>query len=261
MSINRIYAIVLRHIFLFRRSIDKMFDVFYWPSIDLVLWGITSLFIQTLNPNFSSFVVMIVSGLIFWQIVWRGQIEVTVDILEEFWNKNLINLFASPLKFSEWILSFIILGILKLIIVFTFVSGLAYIMYKVNILSFGIYLVPFIISLTISGWWIGMLVGSMIIRFGSRAQVLAWSFGWAISPFSAIFYPVSVLPIWAQKIAWFFPTSHIFEGMRSVVLTGAMNFEELVISFGQNIIYLLLAVFVLNFSFKKVLKKGLVKVY
>lgn len=261
MSINRIFAVILRHIYLFRHSTDKVFDIFYWPTIDLLLWGITSLFVNSLQPGFSQFIIMIVSGLIFWQVVWRGQIEITVDILEEIWNKNMVNFFVSPLKFFEWIISFIILSLLKLIVVFTFVSGLAYIMYKVNILSFGIYLIPFIISLTISGWWIGMLVGSVIIRFGSRAQVLAWSFGWALSPFSAIFYPISILPVWAQKIAWLFPTSHIFEGMRSVINTGSTNSQELFISFIQNFVYLTIAIFVLNLSFKKVLKKGLVKIY
>jgi ABC-2 type transport system permease protein len=235
--------------------------MFYWPMIDLLLWGITSLFIRSLDPGFSQFLVMIVSGLIFWQAVWRGQIEVTVGILEEFWNKNLINLFATPLKFSEWILSFIVLGLLKLAVSFLFVSGMAYLMYKVDILTFGIYLVPFIISLVISGWWIGMIVGSMIIRYGSRVQALAWTFGFAISPFSAIYYPVSILPLWAQKVAWLFPTSHIFEGMRSVITTGRMETGELVISFGLNLVYLLIAIGLLNLSFKKVLKKGLVKVY
>lgn len=261
MNSNRIYAIVLRHVYLFKHSFDKAMDIFYWPVVDLLLWGITSLFIRSLDPGFSQFLVMIVSGLIFWQVVWRGQIEINIGILEEFWNKNLINLFASPLKFSEWIASFIILGILKLIIAFSFVSGLAYIMYKVDVLTFGIYMVPFIASLIMSGWWIGMMVGSVIVRFGSRAQNLAWSFGWALSPFSAIFYPVSILPAWAQKIAWLFPTSHIFEGMRSVIATGRMDGQELTISFALNLVYLLLGIVLLNFSFKKVLKRGLVKVY
>jgi ABC-2 type transport system permease protein len=261
MKVNRIYGVILRHVYLFTHSLDKWVDVFYWPLIDLLLWGITGLFINSLQPGFSQYVVMIVSGLIFWQVVWRGQIEITVDVLEEIWNKNLINLFVTPLKFSEWMSSFIILGIVKLIASFSFVSVFAYLLYKINILTFGIYMVPFIALLIMSGWWIGILVGSLILRFGSRIQALAWSIAWVLSPFSAIFYPVSILPQWAQKVAWFFPTSHIFEGMRSVISTGHVDSSQFVVSLILNIIYLAVSIFILRLSFQKVLDKGLIKVY
>lgn len=252
---------MLRHLYLFRHSFDKSFDVFYWPTVDLVLWGVTSLFISSLNPGFSQFVVMIVSGLIFWQVLWRGQIDITVGILEELWNKNIIHLFASPLRFSEWIVSFIALGIMKLAVSFSFVSILAFILYKVNIYTFGIYLVPFLALLLMSGWWIGIVVGSLILRFGSRAQVFAWSFAWAIAPLSAIYYPVSIFPGWVQRIAWFLPTSHIFEGMRTAITTGSLDIRQLEISFFLNLLYIALAILILRRSFRKILEKGLIKVY
>lgn len=253
---------MLRHLYLFKHSFDKVFDILYWPTVDLILWGITSLFIKSFNPaSFSTFVAAIISGLIFWQIVTRGQLELSVDILEELWNKNLIHLFASPLKFSEWIFSFIFLGILKLAVSLTFVSLLAFLFYKVSIFSLGLYFIPFMGLLMMSGWWIGLIIGSIILRYGSRVQVFAWSFGGIISPFSAIFYPVSILPAWAQKISWFLPTSHIFEGMRSVIYKGTLDARELLISFVLNIIFLTIAILILRRNFRKVLEKGLIKVY
>jgi len=261
MKLHRIYGITLRYLYLFRHNIDKLVDIFYWPAIDLILWGITTLYIQSLETGFSQVVVMIVSGLIFWQVLWRGQIEITINILEEIWNKNLINIFATPLKFSEWVTSFIILGIIKLVVGFSFISSLAFLLYKVRIFTFGFYLLPFIFLLLMSGWCIGILVGALILRFGTRIQNLAWSLPWAISPFSAVFYPVSILPAWAQKTALFFPTSYIFEGMREVIFKGTMDAEKLIISFGLNLIYLALSLFVLRLSFNKILKKGLIKVY
>lgn len=261
MKIHRIYGITLRYLYLFKHNPDKLVDLFYWPSVDLILWGITTLFIQSLNPSLSKVVVMIVSGLIFWQVVWRGQIEVTINILEELWNKNLINIFVTPLKFSEWIVAFLILGSGKLIVSFSFISILAFILYKVKIILFGYYLVPFIILLLMSGWWIGILVSSFILRFGTRIQNLAWSFPWALSPFFGIFYPISVLPLWAQKMSLFFPVSYIFEGIREIIYTGNIDPKKIYISFALNVIYLIIALFLLKRSFKKVLNKGLVKVY
>lgn len=261
MKANRIYAITLRYLYLFKHNPDKLVDIFYWPLVDLILWGITGIFIKSLDPNYGRIVIIIVSGLIFWQVVWRGQIEVTINILEELWNKNLINIFATPLRFSEWVSSFIILGIMKLFVGLSFISGISYVLYKVNILIFGLYLVPFIILLIMTGWWIGIFVGSIILRYGSKIQNLAWSFPWAISPFSAIFYPVAILPVWAQKVALFFPTSYIFEGIREIINTGQIDGFKLLMSFTLNVVYLCLSLALLQLSFKKVLRKGLSKVY
>jgi ABC-2 type transport system permease protein len=261
MKLNRIWAITLRYLYLFKHNPDKSVDIFYWPLVDLILWGITGLFISSLDPNYAKIVVIIVSGLVFWQVVWRGQIEVTINILEELWNKNLVNIFATPLKFSEWITSFVVLSISKMIVSLAFISGLSFIMYKVNILQFGIYLAPFIVLLIMSGWWIGIFVGAVILRQGTRIQNLAWSFPWAISPFSAIFYPISILPIWAQKISLIFPTSYIFEGIREIINTGHLDPYKLIMSFVLNIFYLCLALIFLNHSYKSVLKRGLSKIY
>ncbi len=246
---------------MFKHNLDKYMDLFYWSSIDLILWGITTLFIQSLNQAFSQVVFTIVSGLIFWQVTWRGQFEITVNILEELWNKNLINIFASPLKFSEWLASFLILGASKLVLTFSFISVLALVLYKVKILTFGIYLVPFIILLLLNGWWMGMVIGSMTMRWGTRLQALTWSLPWALSPFFGIFYPISVLPVWAQKIALIFPASYIFEGVREVIYTGNMDINKVYISFGLNIVYIIIGLFMLRLSFKKILRKGLIKVY
>lgn len=261
LSFHRIWGVMLRHIYLFRHSFDKIFDIVYWPMTDLVLWGLTSLFIRSVNPGFSQYFVAIVSGIIFWQIVWRTQIEVSVDILEEIWNKNMIHLFASPLSFLEWILSFILLSLLKLCVSLSFVSILAFVLYKVNIFSFGLYLVPFIGLLTVAGWCLGILIGAVILRYGSRVQVLAWSLGWLVAAFSAIYYPVSILPFWAQKISYALPTSHIFEGMRSIIFQGTLDIRQLEISLALDLIYLVLAGLILRANFKKILTKGLIKVY
>jgi ABC-2 type transport system permease protein len=36
-------------------------------------------------------------------------------------------------------------------------------------------------------------------------------------PFSAVFYPVQVLPALLQRVAWLLPTTYAFEGMRAVL--------------------------------------------
>lgn len=261
MKIHRIYAILLRYTYLFRHSLDRLSDAFYWPTIDMLMWGLTSLYFQRYMPNSSMVIKMIMSGLLLWLIVWRGQYEITVNLLEDLWNKNLINIFVSPLKFSEWVVSFFIIGLAKAVISLVFAATLAFFLYKFNFMIYGFYLLPFFFLLIVTGWWVGCFVSGFILRYGTRVQTLAWTVVALISPFSAIYYPLSILPDWAQVVAKFVPTSYIFEGAREVLTKGHIDTSKILMSAVLNLVYLILSLVYLKMSFKKILNKGLVKLY
>ena len=184
----------MRFLYLFRHSYDRLADAFYWPMIDLFIWGLTGLYMQKIAPNGLFMMNIIISGILFWLIVWRGQYEISVNLLEDLFNKNLINIFGSPLKFSEWLISFLIIGLLKAIMSLIFVSVAAFLLYRFRVGIFGFYLIPFFFLLIMMGWWIGFFVSGMILRFGTRAQTLAWSTTALFAPFSAVYYPLSILP-------------------------------------------------------------------
>ncbi len=261
MKLYRIYGIILRHVYLFKHSINRWSDAIYWPTIDLLLWGLTISFVKSVSPNSYDVVFMVISGILLWIIIWRGQYEISVNILEELWNRNLINLFATPLKFSEWIVALVSLSIIKATLSLSFAAAVAFILYKVRLFAFGFYLIPFALLLFMTGWCVGFLVAGLILRFGSKVEQFAWSALYIFAPFSAIFYPLSILPDWAQKFALLIPTSYVFEGAREVMQKGYLDPSKLVISFILNTIYLILALFFFKRSFDKALKKGLVKIY
>lgn len=261
MKLHRIYGIILRHIFLFRHSINRFADAFYWPMMDLLLWGLTISYVKSLSPNPHNVVLVVISGILLWLIVWRGQYEITVNILEELWSKNLLNLFVSPLKLSEWIISLVILGIIKASLSVLFAGTVAFVLYKVGLFFYGLYLIPFIILLFMTGWWVGFIVAGIILRYGTKVEQFAWSAIYLIAPFSAIYYPLSILPGWAQKISMFIPTAYIFEGAREIIFKGTLDPNKLIMSFILNLICLILSVLFLRWSFKKVLEKGLIKTY
>lgn len=258
MSIYRIYGLVLRYLFLFRHSFDRLTDSFYWPTIDIALWGLTSTYLKNTIGGESNIVIIIISGLIFWWIIWRSQYEITVNILEDLWDKNFINVFVAPVKFSEWVISFLILGVLKSMISLFFMAGVAFLLYRLNIFSFGFYLIPFVLLLMMSGWWVGFIVAGIILRYGTKIQTLAWSLVAVFGPFSGIFYPISVLPEWAQSISSTIPMSYVFEGMREIVQKGTISVDKLIMAFILNTIYLTITLFFLKKSFRKRLKKGLI---
>jgi ABC-2 type transport system permease protein len=252
---------ILRYFYYFRHSFDRMSDTFYWPTIDLLLFGLTSVYISKYAPKTSMIVLVMISGVILWIAVWRGQYEISVNLLEELWNNNLINIFTAPIKFSECIISLVIVGVLEAVMGLVFAMGGAYFLYHTNLFNLGFYLLPFIFLLLMTGWAVGFFVAGVILRYGTRVQFIAWSLIAVISPFSALYYPLSVLPQWAQDVARFIPTSYIFEGAREIIYKGHLSLDKIYWSLGLNLIYLTLGFIFLRLSFDKVLQKGMKRVY
>lgn len=261
MKLHRIYGVLLRYTYNFKRSYDSLTDAFYWPLLDLLLWGVTSSYLQKTTGASVNIILVFISGIVFWIIFWRAQYEITIGFMYELWNKNLVNLFVAPLRFSEWITSWIIMSVIKGAVSFLFAWAVALFLYKVNVFVYGIYMLPFIVVLAFSGWWIGFFICGILMRFGVKIQTIAWSVPWIFAPFSAIYYPVNVLPEWGQAIAHALPMSYVFEGMRQVMNTGVLDWNKLYIAMGLNLVYLILSIIFLKTGFNKILNIGVTKIY
>ncbi len=77
-SAMRIYALVMRHIQIWRSSVMRLVDSIYWPAVQMVMWGFMT---QYLLPQ-ASFVAqaagVLLSGLLLWEVVVRdGGLTVT----------------------------------------------------------------------------------------------------------------------------------------------------------------------------------------
>jgi ABC-2 type transport system permease protein len=221
MKLHRVTALLVRHLYLYRRSLPRIMEIFYWPFLDLVIWGFITLYLARYQSQVPGFVTFFLGALILWDMLFRSQQGITIAFLEELWARNLMNLFASPLKPSEFLTATMAMSIMKVTVVSIVMAGSALLFYSYNILIVGIWLMPFVLNLVITGWIIGVLTTSLIMRFGQEAEVLAWSMVFLFQPISCVFYPLEVLPTWLQMIAWANPAAHIFEGMRAVLSGGA----------------------------------------
>jgi len=259
MKFHRIYGMFLRYTFLMRRNFDRITDAFYWPTLDLLIWGLTSLYIQELAQN-GLLIKMVLTCLICWYIVYRIQGDITINLLEEYWNHNLVNIFVSPLTFSEWMAAMILNGFLKTIVTFVYAGALAFLLYHVGIFSLGWYLLPYAFLLVLTGWAFGFFIAGLILRYGLKIQTIAWTLVYVIFPFSAVFYPVSVLPEWIHPLVKFIPSSYVFEGLRQAISTQTFNLAGFYTSLVLNILYLAAIIVFLRFSFHKALNRGLISV-
>ncbi len=257
MRLHRIAALVTRHLYLYRRSLPRLMEIFYWPFLDLVVWGFITIYLTRLQGEIPGAITFFLGALILWDMLFRSQQGITISFLEEIWSRNLMNLFASPLTPGEFLAATMAMSIFKVALVSLVMIVCALAFYSYNIFIIGLWLLPFVLNLIVTGWIIGILTTSIIMRFGQEAEVLAWGMVFLFQPISCVFYPMSVLPGWLEAVAWMNPAAHIFEGMRGVLAQGTLPVAHLGWAVGLNALYLTAMVGVFHWTFEACRERGL----
>ena len=257
MRVYRVLAVVQRHLYHFKRNWDRLSDSIYWPIMDLVIWGLSTSWIQQSQPQAHDLLLIMLTAIVFWQIVWRANYEVSVNLLEETWCRNVVNLFSTPLEVSEWIAGVMLVGAIKVLMSVLVGLSACWLLYTMNILTLGYALLPFLVGLTLFGWSLGFFASGLIVRFGRQIQTIAWMMGFLFAPLSAVYYPVEALPQWIQPVSYALPTTYIFEGMRAVLSGFGFSWRALVISFALNFLFLAASVAFFCVMFEKRRCKGL----
>ncbi len=155
LSLGRITAMILRHLYLAPRTLESWAEAIYWPVVDLLIWGLTTRWVESSGGEVPRLALIVLTGVVFWQVVWRANYEISVNLLEEFWNQNMSNLFATPLNVWEWSVSLVALGLLKNILTLIVGIGGVWLLYRLSIFEVGWMLLPFLFSLMMSGWFMG----------------------------------------------------------------------------------------------------------
>ncbi len=102
-SWQRIKGLAMRQLYLYPRSIPRIMDVFFWPVLSLLLWGFLSKYLQQVNLTNVNIVSVLLGAVIFWEFISRAQNAVSIVFLEEIWERNLLNIFVTPLNNTSWI--------------------------------------------------------------------------------------------------------------------------------------------------------------
>src|SRR5690606_15194817 len=109
-----------------------------------------------------------------------------------------------------------------------------------------------------TAWIIGLFVSGLILLYGNRVEIFAWSFGAIISPLSAVYYPIEILPPAVQIISRLLPTTYVFQGLRQLINSGTVNYYEIGFSFLLAVIYLSVTLVFITWCFQRLLERGLV---
>lgn len=256
-----IRALVLKYFFICSRNSFRAMDVFFWPVMDLLIWGFVTLYMLKVSNAVPAMVTFLIAGIILWNVLWRAQQVVSVSFLDDVWSRNLLNVFASPIRASEYISAAYLMGFLQATIVVILLGILAAFIYSFNMLTLGLSFGFLFVNLLLSGWSLGLLTTGFILRWGPPAEALAWAVPVLVQPLSAVFYPVSVLPPWLQPLAMCVPAAHVFEGMRQMLSKGYIESHYLWCAFFLNLLYMALSAFIFHSFFEQARRRGFLAKY
>lgn len=261
MKLCRIAAIVLRQYYLIRGSLSRVMPLFAWVAIDMVLWGFITKYLNAVTMSGFNFVPTLLGAVLLWDFLVRVMQGVTIAFFEDVWSRNFLNIFATPLSISEYLLGLVIssiatslVGLLMMIVLASALFGLAF-------FSFGPFLVLFLLELFMFGIALGIVSSAVVLRLGPASEWFIWPIPALISPFVGVFYPLETLPGWMRYISYSLPPSYVFEGMRTILSGGIVSISGLLWSGCLSVLYIFVACRFFSRMYKHAVRTGLIARY
>ncbi|HEX2113405.1 MAG TPA: ABC transporter permease, partial [Alphaproteobacteria bacterium] len=156
----------------------------------------------------------------------------------------------------EFAISLMILSMLRSLFGVVPAALLAIPLFAYSIFDLGLALVAFWAVLTIFGWGVGLVISAALVRFGLAAESYAWASIFVLAPISGVYYPVDTLPYWLRPISWSLPSTHVFEGMRALMIDHVYRWDLLGAALALNAVYLLIGIALFLYAFQRARERG-----
>ena len=261
MSFDRTFAIMLRQLYLIRGSFSRVFPLFAWVGVDMILWGFLTRYLNSVaSPGFN-FVPALLGAVLFWDFFIRIMQGVTMAFFEDVWSRNFLNIFATPLSISEYVSGLVLSSVVTSIVGLAVMLFIAVVIFKLSFLIYGLMAIPFILVLFLFGIALGIFGSALVFRFGPASEWFIWPIPALISPFAGVLYPVSTLPQWMQAVSRVLPPSYVFESLRAIVSGGSVSGAGLLWAACLAVGYILLAYWFFVRVYKHALRTGLIARY
>jgi ABC-2 type transport system permease protein len=260
-TLRPIAGIVLRQIYLLRGSPVRVFPMVTWVAIDIVLWGFITRYLNSVSGSGVNFVPTLLGGVLLWDFCTRIMQGVSTAFLEDVWSRNFLNLFASPLSISEYIAGLVITSVMTSALGVVVMLVLATGVFHLQFFSLGMPLVAFLMVLFVFGITLGIFASAIVLKLGPASEWLLWPMPALLSPFAAVFYPLSTLPHWMQWVAHALPPAYVFEGMRNLLHGGGFPAALLMQGVAIAATELLLAAYYYGRVYRHAVRTGLLARY
>jgi ABC-2 type transport system permease protein len=261
MNFRRVGAVVLRQLYLYRSSPQRVLPLFLWAALDILLWGFITRFLGQVSHSSFNFLPALLGAVLLWDFLTRVMQGITTAFFEDVWSRNFLNVFATPMRTSEYLAGLVTIGVSNSFVALVVMFALAWAMFGLSFLAYGVALIPFVAVLFLTGIALGVVGAGMVLRLGPASEWLIWPIPTLLAPFAGVFYPLRVLPAWMRLVGKALPPSYVFEGMRAVVSGKPPPWDQLAIGGGLALVYLVLACAAFAAIYRFAIRTGLIARY
>jgi ABC-2 type transport system permease protein len=255
-SLGRVWAMLLRYLYILKSSWPRTLELLYWPTLQVLVWGFMSQFFSTNSSYIARAFGVLLGAVMLWDLMFRSQLGLSISFLEEMWSRNLGHLFVTPLRPYEWVLSLLAMSVIRVMIGMVPAALIAIPLYHYSIFAMGLPLVAFVLALMAMGWALGLAVCGLILRHGMGAESLAWTVFFALAPVSCVYYPVTILPHWLQPVAWALPQTYVFEGMRAVLFEHVFRTDYFIDAVALDLVFMAIGIAIFFVAFRNARDRG-----
>lgn len=211
-EIVKVSAFFLRSWRMTYRNAFTIFEIVFWPIVNLLSVGLLTTFLQA-EPGT---VVFVLVGTFALSTVQVCQLDVAYAALFDMWSRSIKHQLVAPIRPWHLLLGSWLMGLMRGTLVFMLQAAVSQWMFGVNVLAHGVApALALLAGLLLSAGGIGLLVCTLLMLFGLRAEVSAWSGVSLILLLCGVYYPVSVLPAPLQVVAAAVPLTHFLEAFRA----------------------------------------------
>ena len=194
---------------------------------------------------------MLLSGLLLWEVVVRGNLSLSIAFLEEMWSRNLGHLFVSPIRSWEMATGIIIAALLRTLLGLIPVSLMAWAFFGYSIYALGLPLIAFFAILQMFSWSIGLAMSGH--DHAGRPERRKLRLGRRLHPDAGerrLLSGVGAAALAAGDRARACRPAYVFEGMRAILAEKTVHWDMLGIAFGLSVVYLVVGFQVFQWFFR-----------
>jgi ABC-2 type transport system permease protein len=210
-EITKTRAFVFKNWIMTKRNVFTLFEILFWPVVGFLSVGLLVEF-AALDENMRAFILV---GIVSMSAVQVCQLDVSYVLLYDIWSKAVKHGFIAPVGLRHLLLGSMIVGVARGSVVFFMLMGASLWIFDFDFTVTGVWpICMFLSGLFLSATMVGMLVCILVLVFGHRAEVAAWSLVSLMLLLCGIYYPISILPDWVVGVSQLIPLTYFLEYYR-----------------------------------------------
>ncbi len=256
-SLRKITALTLHYLYSVRRNPARLIEMFLWPAFELLIFVLLAQGIHRDLPEAVPVAAGIAAGVVFWTSTARVIQEAVAQFADDFFSKNIQHVLAAPVSVGQLCISVLCASLLKLL------PSYAVLLFLLSLLGQGPVLAVVgagwisVLLLVFFGGALALFGVGLLFLFGERVSFAGWIISTLVGVVSCVYYARAVLPAPLYTLSFFVPSSYVFEALRHFITAGTWDESALTTSLVVSLLYYLVAIAFVRFSFRAGRRSGI----